>query len=151
MSTHKTIFGKVFGWIGDLFKKLPSATQAAVSIAYTAVNALKSITDFDKADLIGSVFGQFGTTVEDKIRTSLPNILIQLQLVKDAADTDDPDAILATALQTIQKLEPQFQAAFWHDLAVYISQLVSDGELSWGDAIQIMQWYYEHKKLEPTP
>lgn len=136
--------------IPKAFKKLPSVTQAAVSIAYTAVNALKAITDFDQADLIGSVFGQFGKTIEDKARASLPEIVIQLQLYKDAAGTNDPNEIVATALQTIQKLDPKFQAAFWHDLAVYIAQLAADGDLSWGDAVQIVQWYYEHKKLE-TP
>lgn len=146
MSDHKTIFGKLFGWIGDLFSKLPDATRVAVSIGYAAVNAIKTVTDLDQADLIGSIFGVFGKTVEDKIRTELPNILIQLQLVKDTADTNDPNQILALALQTIQKLDPKFQAAFYHDLSIYIAQLAADGELSWADGVQLLQWYYDHKK-----
>ena len=148
MSEHKTFFGKVFGWIGDLFHKLPDVTKAAVNIGYTAVNAMKAVTDFDQADLLGSIFGPFGKAIEDKARTAVPNILVQLQLVKQTADTNDPNQIVSIALQTIQKLDPDFQAAFWHDLSVYIAQVAADGNLSWSDGVMILQWYHDHKKQE---
>lgn len=145
-----TFLAKIWQSIARLFAKLPSATKAAVEVGYVAVNTIKEITDLDSGNLIGSIFGQFGAAVEQKIRAGLPNVLIQLQLVKDAADLNDPDAIVKMALETIQKIAPQFQAAFYHDLSIYIAQLAADGNLSWEDGVHILQWYHDHQKIAPA-
>ena len=45
----------------------------------------------------------------------------------------------------MQGLDGDVQSSFLHSLSVLVSQVASDGKLTWSDGVYLLEWYYQNE------
>ena len=159
MSTRKTsFFGKIFQWIGDLFTKIKHVAEELAPKAIELVNIIK---DFDTAnpefaDILTAIIpGTWDDALKDKARAALPQILAQMNIVKDDISTLTVDEFLVKAIDELNKLMPAVRGLNLHNISVLLTSAFADGKISVPEITGIMQAVYElidenKKKEEAT-
>jgi hypothetical protein len=114
------------------------------------VTVTEAIKNFDTknpiaADILTSIIpGELDDTIKNKIRAELPKIVTELKLVDATLSLKDPNEIMLAAVKVIQQLDGDYSNAFLHNLSILVAQVAADGKLSWGDAILLVEWYYQN-------
>jgi len=142
--------GKFLAHIWDAIKKLfeglPEEFKNAIHIGVAVVEKIKEAVDSPVADIITAIIPtDIDDNIKQKLRDALPKILAQLQLAENCADLTNTADIVRCAIETLKGMEGDIKSAFWHDIAVLVAQVASDGKLSWSDGVYVLQYYYEHK------
>ena len=88
--------------------------------------------------------GDIDDKINEKLRGFLPRLLLELQLVDSIANITDPNAQLQAILDKLKLSSDDAKNAFYHSLASLILQKLSDGKLSWSDAVAIAEYYYQN-------
>ena len=146
----KSFLAKIWAEVKSLFDGLDSELKAAIHVAIVITENVKNFVDSSTADVLTSIIpGDLDDKIKDLLRKQLPDILTKLKLVDSTLGLTDPNEITAAAIKVIQALDGDIKSAFLHDLSVLIAQVAADGKLTWGDAVHILQWYYEHQ-FKPT-
>ncbi|MGN6604559.1 MAG: hypothetical protein ACTHK8_19020 [Ginsengibacter sp.] len=144
----RTFLHKIWAEISALWHQFDPILQKAIHIGAQVTEAVK---DFDVANPIAAdiltalIPGDLDDIIKQKIREALPKIVVELRLVDNAAGLTDPNEIMQAAVKVIQQLDGDYKSAFLHDFAIIVSQVAADGKLTWGDAVYLLQWYYQHK------
>lgn len=145
----KTFLSKIWAEIKTLFDNMPAELQYAAHVAVTIVENLKILVDDPAVDVITAIIpGDLDDRIVAWLRNSLPVILTDLRLVDNAGLKTNPASIAVSAVKIIKSLNGDIKNAFLHDLGVLIAQDVAKAkqkELSWKDAVYIVEWYYQHK------
>ncbi len=106
MAKHKTVFGKMFGWVGDLFDKLPKTEKGAIHIGVGIVENIKNVVDTKAVDLLTLIVpGELDDKIKDILRKRLPAILTGLKLAKSCEGNEDINILIECAIDAIQKVE----------------------------------------------
>lgn len=141
----KKLLHSIFAAIGSLFTSLESEVKTVIlPAAVGVVNTIKTIVDFDQLDLLGTLVGN--TALEDKLRSSLPIVLTELRLI-DITISKDINEQLKTALEALKFSSDVAKAAFYHSIASMLVVDLSDGKLSWSEAVTLVEYYY-HNEIE---
>jgi hypothetical protein len=141
----KTFLSHLWDAISSIFEKAAKEVRdIALPVVINVLNAAKALTDADTEDLIGKLAGTAGADVEDKIRTALPKILIELKLVDAALQTETPDQIIAAAFANLRLSSDDAKNAFYHSIAALLLQDLSDGQVSWSEAVELVEFYYKN-------
>src|SRR5688500_4866451 len=136
----------VRGWrLDKIFKsnkeediELRGAAEKAVLL----VEKLKNYIDNPVADLLRKIIpGEWDTKAIESVRGKLPGILADLRGVESTTD-------VATALQDIKFSGDDAKNRFYHNLATAAARVLSDGKLSYGDAVIAVQLIYDNNKNE---
>ncbi len=144
----KTFLQKIYNSIKRFFTGLMPELKKAIHIGVTVTEAIKK---FDTnspiaADILTALIpGTVDDFIKNKIREQLPKIVVQLRLVDETLGLTDPADIMRQAVKVIQQLDGDYSNAFLHDLSIIVAQVAADGKLNWGDAVYLLQWYYQHK------
>lgn len=151
----KSFFKHIGDFFRNLFNGLKPKLQKAVQIGVEIVEKIKALdtSNPEFADLITKIIpGHWDDDIKDKLRAALPEIAIQLRLVDATLGLTDPNEIVHAAATFIQNLDGDIQSAAFHDFSILAAQVAADGELNFGDAVMLLQYYYEHevKPNQPT-
>jgi len=147
------VLKKLWSWIEKVFNGLNAKTKELVPVAINVVQAIKDFELSGTADVIEFVVTKaIPGDADDKaiiagraiVRKWLPKILLELQLVEVAANTDDLNEKLQLILQRLKLSSDETQNIVYHGIASLIVEKLSDGELSWSDAIAISEYYYKN-------
>lgn len=144
----KKILKKIVDFITRLFTGISPILQKAVSIGATIAENVKNFDTANPivADLITQLIpGTVDDKIKQKLREYLPKVVIQLRLVEAAKGLKDPDEIMLAAVKVIQQMDGDYKSAFLHNLSIIAAQVAADGKLSWGDAVYLLEWYYQNK------
>lgn len=142
----KTFLSHLWDAISSIFEKAETEVREIfLPVVIQIVDAAKNLTDADTTDLIGKLAGSAGAEVEDKLRTALPKILIELKLVDAALKNDSPDQIIAAGFANLRLSSDDAYNAFLHSIAAMLLKALSDGELSWSEAVELVEFYYKNK------
>lgn len=145
----KKLLQTIGNWLAHLFGGLLPKTKNALRIAISITEAIKNF-DLKHGNLVDIatqiIPSDIDNKVKDKIRSILPELLLQLQLVDATLGLKKEDEILAAALKTIQSLDKNFSNAFLHSIAVLIAQVAADGKLDFSDAVFLVEFIYNRKK-----
>ena len=148
-----TFLGKIFRAIGKLFEGLRAETKRLVPIAINIVEGIKKVMDSPVDDIIlaiveGAIPGDADDILINKIKSVveiwLPKILLELKMIESIANIEDRNAQLQAVLDQLKLSSDETKAIIYHGLASLILEKLSDGKLSWSDAIAIGEYYYQN-------
>lgn len=148
MSKHKTFFGKIFGWIGDLFHNAnKDLLQAAIDITNTIKAALNSgIVDF----ITGLIPGTLDDSIVAALRTQLPVLLADELLVQSVGTpaTEADAQLLATklvdsfGLMTDAKKEKLY-TSIAADIYIFLQNHLHGEKVTFGEAASLAESMYQ--------
>lgn len=137
-------FGKwVRGWrLDKIFtskKEEDIELRGAAEKAVMLVQKLKKYIDNPVTNLASMIIpGDWDSKTIETVREKLPGILADLRGIESTTD-------VATALSDIKFSDDEAKNRFYHNLATAAARLLSDGKLSYGDAVVAVQLIYDNK------
>jgi len=142
----KSFLTKIWAEVQGLFDGIPTELKTAIHIGVLVTEAIKTFVDSPAADVLTAIIpGDADDEIKDLLRAKLPGILAELKLADSCAGLTDPAQITACAIKVLQGLDGDVSSAFLHSLSILISQVASDGKLSWSDGVYILEWYYQNE------
>lgn len=145
----KSFLHRLWEAIGNIFDHAAKEIkEVALPAAIFVVNQLKEVVDSDSINIFGRIAGGVGVDVEIRLRKLLPELLVELKLVQAAKTSDDVNAILREAISEIKNTSTRAQAAFYHSLAALLVHDLSDGKLTWSEAVELAEFYFKNKPTE---
>jgi hypothetical protein len=145
-----SIFKKVIDWVEGIFSKAGKELEDVIIPAAIAVtNALKTITDLDTADIIGSIAGKAGAAAEEKVKQLLPGVIVELQLAQQFKGLD-PNTTLANILKLVGTSAPITQTAFWIEFSGMLATDMQDDKLDLGESASLLKYWYDNHPAVPV-
>jgi len=147
----KKFLKKIWSAIRSLYESIVGNTRKYVPIAINIVEAIKSVMDTPVDDVIAEILkraipGTADDILIDKVKSVvekwLPKILLELRLVESISGIEDENEQLQAVLAQLKLSSEETQNILYHGLASLILEKLSDGELSWSDAVAISEYYY---------
>jgi len=74
----------------------------------------------------------------------LPGVLLDLKLVNSIANIEDPNEKLKAVLAQFKLSSNDTKNIVYHGLAALAIEKLSDGKLSWSDAVALSEYYYKN-------
>lgn len=148
MSTHKTFFGKLFGWIGDLFH---NADKDLLQVAVDVTNKVKDFVNSSAAAVLTSVIP---TTIDDTLlsvlKEKLPFILAD-ELAIQSLDTDSTEEqAKETAQQILNSFgglsdikKEEFYTSVAARLYIEIQAIKAGKKVTFGEAAALVESFYQ--------
>lgn len=131
--------------IKNLFDKVEAEVKKDVVVAISVVQQIKSVVDSPVADVITAMIpGELDDQIKQQLRKLLPKLILELGLVQSVANIEDQNAQLQAILEKLKLSSDDAKNAFYHSLASLILEKLSDGKLSWTDAVAISEYYYQN-------
>lgn len=141
----KTFLHKLWESIKHAFESVEKEVKEDVVIAISVVQRVKLLVDGPVADVIAALIpGHVDDDIKEKLREWLPKLLLELGMVQAIANIDNVNDQLAAILGKLKLSSDDAKNAFYHGLASLILQKLSDGKLSWSDAVAISEYYYQN-------
>lgn len=140
---------KFFKRIGEFFRMLFSSTKIFlgkyVEPAIGAVNVLKGIVNSPiTRGAVAATKNKFDDAVLAGLDIWLPKAAMVLGLLKDVQGKTASEA-LEIVVEKIREYDPSAQDAIYLNIASMTSQALSDGKLSFGEAVVIVQYWYSEQ------
>lgn len=132
-------------WVEGLFTSFATSLENVwLPAAITITNTLKTIADGDTTDIIGTLVGSAGPTIENTVRATLDKIVPELQLAQSFKTLNDPNAILQAILNEIASASSSTKAAFWIEFSGMVANDFAQGKLTTSEAITLAQYFYSN-------
>ncbi|WP_374951118.1 hypothetical protein [Mucilaginibacter sp.] len=142
----KNFVVKLWTNIKLLFGNFPASVKSAVYLGVVITENIKLFVDSPMADICTAIIpGQTDDRLKDLLRTALPKIVTSLKLIDNSIVATTPQQALKIAVLNLQTLDNNIKNAFLHTIAVMVSEIASDGKLSWSDGIYLVEWYYQQQ------
>lgn len=148
MAKHKTFFGKIFGWIGDIFQK---ANKAFLQAAVEVTSKIKDALNLGVVDLITSVIPG---TLDDKVvaflRQKLPVLLAKellLQNVGTPATEEEAQALAKNLIEGFGVLTDEDKEQFYTTIAakiyIFLKAHEKGEKVTFGEAAALVESAYK--------
>ena len=145
----KTFFTKLWASIKSIFAKLKPHIKDAVHYGVVIAEAFQQYEDGPLGDFISSILKGQALEVQEVIKAKLPEILIKMRLVDASLQGGTPEEVVAAAVEVFKSIDPNYKPGFLNELAVQITMVVSDGEITWDEGQTLIKWYYDHQYVNP--
>lgn len=147
----KELFETFSAWAKNFINKILPSSRDFLKLASGIVNFIKNV-DADHPEILNALVavipGNFDNYLLDKLRASLPSIVVKMKLVLDEAGKT-PDEIFAASVKLIQSMEKEYMATTLGALWIHISNVLTDNGVSLKDLQKLQQvWYDEIGKNE---
>lgn len=147
----KKLLDKVFSFIKKIYAKLVDETKEHIPVAINVVEAVKKVMDSQVDDIILNVLKvtlpnlpiSQVEIVKKKIEDHLPKLLLELNLINTVANEEDINKQLQMVLDALKLSSDDVKAEKYHTLASKILVILSDGKVTWGEAVMFTEWYYQ--------
>jgi hypothetical protein len=137
---------KILKFLKNLFARTRFYVQQFITPSIHVVEALKAFLDTPAAPILTALIpGHVDDVIADRLRKYLPIVLQALGLVEDIRGKS-PEVIIQLALAKLRLLNPDGQNAAWHNIASLLGHYLSDGKLSWSEAIHLAEMSYNEFK-----
>ncbi len=147
MARHKTFFGKIFGWIGDLFHGAnENFLKAAVDITQKVKEGLNS----GAADLITSLIpGNIDNKIVEILKDKLPILLADELMIQSAgtpATEADAQALAKKLVDSFNGLPDEKKEKFYTSVAaeiyIFLQKHSSGEKVTFGEAAAMAESAY---------
>lgn len=144
-------FSNIFNGIGhffhNLFVKAKPFLQKEIPIAIAVVNGLKKVLDTAETQpfktILDGLAGAGLGGIIAKVDAALPQILMDMGLVRDGIDTGNAEAVLLAALEQIKKVSPDKRWSYYNGIATNLVNALIDKKLSVQELLIIVQKAYQ--------
>lgn len=135
---------KIFNFLKKLFNKAKFYIQQFVTPAVATVENLKKIIDSPAVDIVTAIIpGNVDNVIVAKIRLYLPKVLVVLRISDECLKLTNPDEIILCAVKKLKDYTPDEKAVAFHSMAALLSHYMSDGKLSWSEAVHLAEMVYQ--------
>lgn len=142
----KILMLKIWLWAKRLFKKLKRTGQQFVHPSVQIVEGIKKFVDSPLTPVITAIIpGTLDDQLILKAKEYLPKILKTLRIADECLSLEDADLILKCAIKNLKEYTPDARAATYHSLAAMLSVYLSDGKLSWKEAVHLAEYIYNNE------
>jgi hypothetical protein len=151
----KTLLSNIWKSVKRKYDSIRYRTKKLVPIAINVVQGLKQVMENPVTDPILEIIkraipGQADDLLISKItkvvREQLPKVLLDLKMIESVANIQDQNEQLKAVIAQLKLSSDQTKLIIYHGIASLILECLSDGELSWSDAIAISEYYYKMDK-----
>lgn len=153
---ERTRVGKILYDIAQFIKKLPKHVQKIAPIAIHIVEKLKDanadprttsilglITHLIPGDKDDQLVAKLRQTIDDNVW----RVLEELIWVKDVANIEDEWVRRQAILDKLKTMTNDSKKIVLHGIASLIIEKASDGKITWAEAIEIAEKYYQEMIL----
>lgn len=147
----KKFFAMILAFLVSLWNKADQLVKRVTPVAIGVVNEVKKINESFTGDIIetiitavipGTADDKIIKTIRDKLRTTLPKVLTVLNISQSIAQIEDPNEQLKAIINAINLSSDEAKNTYYHGLCALIIQDLSDGKVTWSEAVQIAEYYY---------
>lgn len=148
----KKLIQKIFAFIKKLYNKLVDETKELVPVAIKVVEGVKNVMDSPADDIALAIITTIIPSLpKDKIsyyklklEDYLPKLILELNLVNTIANETDVNKQLQMILEQLKLSSDEVKAEKYHTLASKILVVLSDGRITWSEAVILTEWYYQN-------
>lgn len=138
---------KIFQFLKRLFAKTKFFVQQYVRPSIEVVEALKSFLDSPAAPIITALIpGYVDDAIAARISKLLPEVLRVLGYAEECSKAQTNDALVQCVIAKIRLFPEERKNAAFHNIASLLSHYLSDGKLSWMEAIHLAEMTYSEIK-----
>lgn len=149
MSTHKTFFGKIFGWIGDLFHK--AETDLVPVILPFISHMLNTIKTVVENPLVQTGLSFFHITLPAdlfiKVAAAIQKVAEEFGLVANLANAqtqEEVDAALQKVFAEVKWPDEIAKQKFLSSFGARVLQEIKDHEMTFAEAIIDVEYFWEN-------
>jgi hypothetical protein len=138
---------KIFQFLKKLFARTKFYVQQYVRPSIHVVEALKMFMDSPAVPIITALIpGYVDDIIAARIAKVLPEVLKVLGYADECSKAQTNDALVQCVIAKIRLFPDARKDAAFHNIAVLLSQYLSDGKLSWAEAIHLAEMSYSELK-----
>jgi hypothetical protein len=142
----KKFFAKIMAVLANLLGKLAPELKSAVHTSVVVTEAFKNFVDSPLADLFTVLMpGIKDDQIKVLLRQRLPGILMIMRLIESATLLDNEADTIAAAQRYVGELSAAERKPILHELAVRLAIILSDGKITWSEAVQLVEYYYQNQ------
>ena len=128
------VWKKLITFVKKTYKKVDELANKFCPIAINVVEAMKKVNEGTVGDVIefivttaipGNKDDIVVKALRGKLKLILPKIITQLTIVNSIAEIED-----------------ETKNALYHSFGALALEKLSDGKLSWSEAVQLTEWWY---------
>lgn len=147
----KKLFLKILSFIKKMYSKLIDGSKIYIPISIKVVEILKEIMDSPVDDILLVLLTRLAPTlpiaqiniIKAKIEQSLPRLLVELNLVNSVVNAPTVNEQLQMILDALKVSPDNVKAEKYHTIASKLLVILSDGKITWGEAVMFTEWYYQ--------
>ena len=145
----KTLLNSIWNFVYKLWKSADTELKKLLPIIINVVNSIKTINESTAGDIIAMIINAaipgkptdtLITSIRAKLKEILPKIITDLNIAESIANITDTNEQLKAILAAINLSNEQTQNMYYHGISVLILDSLSDGKLTWSEAVQISQY-----------
>jgi len=149
----RKLLKKIWSAIATAYEFIIGNTQKYIPIAVKVIEGLKKVMDSPVDDVIAEILkiaipGDADDKLIEKIRKTveewLPKILLELKLVESISNITDKNEQLNAILEQLKFSSEETQNILYHGMCSLILEKLSDGRISWTDAVALSEYYYSN-------
>lgn len=130
---------------GDFLRNI-AAVDKYILPAISVVEKIKKTLEGKELKFVLDIIpGSLDNEISAKIYSILPDILLYLRLANECTHLDDRDKIVQCAIEALRKTDIKGRHAFYLNIASMLASSLSDGKLTWQEAVILAQYTYTEK------
>lgn len=135
---------KIWLFLKNLFSKTKQLARKFVTPSVMLVENLKNFIESPVTPVITAIIpGNLDNKIAEKLEKALPQILQALRISDECIQLEKPQEIFECALRKLKEYNPEAKAAQFHSIAALLSVTLSDGKISWREAIHLTEEIYQ--------
>lgn len=141
----KNFLTRVWQFIQRFFNSLEEKGKIAVHIAVEIVENIKKVSDTPLPDVLAAIIpGDLDDEIIKKLRSAIPDILDKLKLFDACGHLEDSNELLQCVLKNINLSNDELKNTMYHGLSTLLVQTLSDGKLTFQEAVLLSEYYYKN-------
>lgn len=138
---------KIFQFLKKLFARTKYFVQQYVKPSVAVVEMLKNAVESPAVPILTAIIpGQLDDFIAARLKIILPEVLKVLGYAEECSNATSNDAVVQCAIAKIRLFSDARKDAAWHNIASLLSHYLSDGRLSWMEAIHLAEMTYNETK-----
>lgn len=147
----KKLIQKIFAFIKKIYNKLVDETKELIPVAIKVVEGIKMVMNSPADDIALTIISSIVPALpkdkidyyKAKLEEYLPKLILELNLVNVIANETDINKQLQLILDQLKLSSDEVKAEKYHTLASKILVVLSDGKVTWSEAVVVTEWYYQ--------
>lgn len=126
------------------FSKLKEAERKLIPIAVSITQGVKTILDQPIAEIVAVALGkEKGEELLEKAQMLTNKVIIALDTLQASDHLGTDEEKVEFILSKVRLAGDDAWNAFWHDMASLLTHYLSDGKITWSEAIGFAEAYYK--------
>lgn len=140
----KNLFQQILNWVKSTLGNLLEHFKGVAKIAVEITTKLKFIVESEVLDVVVDLIpGDLDNKILDKIRIILPQVIKRVSLVAGiVSESDSNSEAIQKFIAHLRSLNPEGRKAFWVTFAAEMNIALSDGKLTFAEAVILTQLTY---------